>query len=100
MTSFALPIIRSSPAARTVALTFDSFRRLVVSKELDHPRLLLDTDTTHVDDGGNGRRDEPAAMAQSAGVSDRGAAGGVTPASLRRQTSGTCERGRACRRRT
>src|SRR5688572_30295544 len=27
-----------------VALTFDSFGRLVVSKELDHPRLLLDND--------------------------------------------------------
>ena len=31
-----------------VALTFDSLGRLVVSKELDHPRLLLDTDNDGV----------------------------------------------------
>jgi putative heme-binding domain-containing protein len=40
-------IERVNPAAKTdsyVALTFDSEGRLVVSKELDHPRLLLDND--------------------------------------------------------
>lgn len=40
-------IERVNPADRTdsyVALTFDSQGRLVVSKEVDHPRLLLDND--------------------------------------------------------
>ena len=40
-------IERVNPAAKTdsyVALTFDSEGRLVVSKELDHPRLLFDND--------------------------------------------------------
>lgn len=40
-------IERVNPADKTdtyVALTFDSRGRLVVSKELDHPRLLLDND--------------------------------------------------------
>jgi putative heme-binding domain-containing protein len=40
-------IERVNPADKTdsyVALTFDSRGRLVVSKELDHPRLLLDDD--------------------------------------------------------
>jgi putative heme-binding domain-containing protein len=40
-------IERVNPADKTdsyVALTFDSQGRLVVSKELDHPRLLLDND--------------------------------------------------------
>jgi putative heme-binding domain-containing protein len=40
-------IERVNPADKTdsyVALTFDSEGRLVVSKELDHPRLLLDND--------------------------------------------------------
>src|SRR5687767_10900826 len=40
-------IERVNPPAKTdsyVALTFDSLGRLVVSKEQDHPRLLLDSD--------------------------------------------------------
>ena len=44
-------IERVNPPDKTdsyVALTFDSLGRLVVSKELDHPRLLLDTDNDGV----------------------------------------------------
>ena len=44
-------IERVNPPAKNdsyVALTFDSFGRLVVSKELDHPRLLLDNDSDGV----------------------------------------------------
>ena len=44
-------IERVNPPDKTdsyVALTFDSLGRLVVSKELDHPRLLLDTNNDGV----------------------------------------------------
>ena len=66
-------IERVVPAGKTdsyVVITFDSQGRLVVSKELDHPRLLLDADRT-ASSSGEGRLSTRSGTARASGSTGR-----------------------------